>query len=205
MVSGEIGAVSPPPLPRVHTFTFRRPLQRALQRQPASSSTFPLVTDNTCTVTSASHHRTHRATCSCTRNRNAKLHCAGGSPVSHLPASHLRLFALSLAIIFSIALPPRFSLGEFNQCSGLQSYPGFNSIKASILSRAWIPGLITHKLPLHCFPILSTNQLRTPKCVISLLFSKLCVGSTQAGENFDQIASTVQNVYQSFGIGKNGL
>ena len=94
-------------LPRVHTFTFRRPLQRALQRQPASSSTFPLVTDNTCTVTSASHHRTHRATCSCTRNRNAKLHCAGGSPVSHLPASHLRLFALSLAIIFPIALPPQ--------------------------------------------------------------------------------------------------
>ena len=137
--------------------------------------TFPLVTDNTCTVTSASHHRTHRATCSCTRNRNAKLHCAGGSPVSHLPASHLRLFALSLAIIFSIALPPRFSLGEFNQCSGLQSYPGFNSIKASILSGAWIPGLIAHKLPLHCFLILSTNQLRTPKCGISLLISNVCL------------------------------
>ena len=157
-------------LPRVHTFTFRRPLQRALQRQPASSSTFPLVTDNTCTVTSASHHRTHRATCSCTRNRNAKLHCAGGSPVSHLPASHLRLFALSLAIIFSIALPPRFSLGEFNQCSGLQSYQGFNSINWN-----WIPGLITHKLPQHCFLILSTNQLRTPKCVISLLISNVCL------------------------------
>ena len=159
-------------LPRVHTFTFRRPLQRALQRQPASSSTFPLVTDNTCTVTSASHHRTHQATCSCTRNRNAKLHCAGGSPVSHLPASHLRLFALSLAIIFSIALPPRFSLGEFNQCSGLQSYPGFNSIDG-----AWIPGLITHivKLPQHCFLILSTNQLRTPKCGISLLISNVCL------------------------------
>ena len=28
-------------LPRVHTFTFRRPLQRALQRQPASSSHLP--------------------------------------------------------------------------------------------------------------------------------------------------------------------
>ena len=154
--------------------------------------TFPLVTDNTCTVTSASHHRTHRATCSCTRNRNAKLHCAGGSPVSHLPASHLRLFALSLAIIFPIALPPQvFSswiqpMLRASILSGLQFYQGFNSIRG-LDSRTYSTQASTSLLSY------SVNQPTQDSQVCNFSFNFKCV-----------FGSTVK-MFINVWTGKNGL
>ena len=112
--------------------------------------TFPLVTDNTCTVTPASHqlYPMHRSSCTSSRSRNAFLHSAVPPQPSHLPERHHQLFALSLAIIFSTAPPPRWAFLSANstKCSGLQ--------------------LKTLKVPLHCFLILSPKMR---KCVRSSL------------------------------------
>ena len=100
---------------RLHTFTFRGPLQRAVQQRlrassSSSSSHLPAChTDNTCTVTPALHssnciasnHHSHRQEQEMQRETTSAartLHCSWNALSS--PASHRRLFALSLPIVF---------------------------------------------------------------------------------------------------------